>query len=173
MRAADYFTCWVSTGTPLSHEYNWRKWLEMWWRSHLACKTNKRSQKWKALSATCRQVNLRRPIQEQKSAGWCLKSRRHQGETNSNCKRVHPRRLRHTLAYELAAEKTPISLIPAQHGNGSSSTTNWYLNRLNLIAVVEAMKARTWSLYYTHNLLHFAEDVRWLTAPAKWLTDVE
>lgn len=61
-------------------------------------------------------------------------------------KRVHPHGLRHTFAYELAAEKTPINLIQAQLGHASLSTTNRYLNRLNPVAVVEAMKARSWSL---------------------------
>lgn len=61
-------------------------------------------------------------------------------------KRVHPHGLRHTFAYELAAEKTPINIIQAQLGHASLSTTNRYLNRLNPVAVVEAMKARSWSL---------------------------
>jgi integrase len=61
-------------------------------------------------------------------------------------KRVHPHGLKHSLAYELAAEKTPINLIQAQLGHASLSTTNRYLNRLNPVAVVEAMKARSWSL---------------------------
>jgi len=75
-----------------------------------------------------------------------LKSRRCQGENISILKRVHPHGLRHTFAYELAAEKTPINLIPAQLGYGSLSTTNRYPNRLDPVAVVEAMTARSWSL---------------------------
>jgi integrase/recombinase XerD len=61
-------------------------------------------------------------------------------------KRVHPHGLRHTFAYELAAEKTPINLIQAQLGHASLSTTNRYLAHLNPVAVVEAMKARNWTL---------------------------
>jgi integrase len=61
-------------------------------------------------------------------------------------KRVHPHGLRHTFAFELASERTPINLIQAQLGHASLSTTNRYLAHLNPVAVVEAMKARAWSL---------------------------
>jgi site-specific recombinase XerD len=61
-------------------------------------------------------------------------------------KRVHPHGLRHTFAFELAAERTPINVIQAQLGHANVATTSRYLAHLNPIAVVEAMKARSWSL---------------------------
>ena len=61
-------------------------------------------------------------------------------------KRVHAHGLRHTHAYELAGEGTPIHLIQAQLGHSSVATTDRYIKHLNPSAVVEAMKARTWSL---------------------------
>jgi integrase len=61
-------------------------------------------------------------------------------------KRVHPHGLRHTFAFELAAERTPINLIQAQLGHANVSTTSRYLAHLNPVAVVEAMKARSWCL---------------------------
>jgi site-specific recombinase XerD len=61
-------------------------------------------------------------------------------------KRVHPHGLRHTFAFELAAERTPINLIQAQLGHANVATTSRYLAHLNPVAVVEAMKARSWAL---------------------------
>jgi site-specific recombinase XerD len=61
-------------------------------------------------------------------------------------KRVHPHGLRHTFAFELANENTPLHLIQAQLGHKHLSTTDRYVRHLNPTAVVEAMKARSWSL---------------------------
>ena len=61
-------------------------------------------------------------------------------------KRVHAHGLRHTHAYELATEGTPIHVIQAQLGHASVATTDRYIKHLNPAAVVEAMKAREWSL---------------------------
>lgn len=61
-------------------------------------------------------------------------------------KRVHPHGLRHTFAFELANENTPLHLIQAQLGHKHLSTTDRYVRHLNPTAVVEAMKARTWQL---------------------------
>jgi site-specific recombinase XerD len=61
-------------------------------------------------------------------------------------KRVHAHGLRHTHAYELATEGTPIHVIQAQLGHASVATTDRYIRHLNPAAVVEAMKARAWTL---------------------------
>lgn len=61
-------------------------------------------------------------------------------------KRVHAHGLRHTHAYELANEGTPIHVIQAQLGHASVATTDRYIKHLNPAVVVETMKARTWSL---------------------------
>lgn len=61
-------------------------------------------------------------------------------------KRVHAHGLRHTHAYELASEGTPLHLIAAQLGHGSVATTDRYIRHLNPTAVVLAMQERQWSL---------------------------
>lgn len=61
-------------------------------------------------------------------------------------KRVHPHGLRHTGAFELANEGTPLHVIQQQLGHTSLATTDRYIRHLNPQQVVEAMKARTWSL---------------------------
>jgi len=61
-------------------------------------------------------------------------------------KRVHAHGLRHTHAYELAGEGTPLHVIQAQLGHASVATTDRYIRHLNPAAVVEAMKARAWTL---------------------------
>ena len=61
-------------------------------------------------------------------------------------KRVHAHGLRHTHAYELAGEGTPLHVIQAQLGHSSLATTDRYIKHLNPSAVVDAMKARAWSL---------------------------
>ena len=61
-------------------------------------------------------------------------------------KRCHAHGLRHSFAYELAGEGTPIHLIQAQLGHSSLATTDRYVRHLCPVAVVEAMKARAWSL---------------------------
>lgn len=61
-------------------------------------------------------------------------------------KRVHAHGLRHTHAFELASEGTPLHLIAAQLGHGSVATTDRYIRHLNPAAVVQAMQGRQWSL---------------------------
>ena len=61
-------------------------------------------------------------------------------------KRVHAHGLRHTHAAELALEGTPMNLIQAQLGHGSLATTDRYLRHVAPAQLIEAMRARTWSL---------------------------
>lgn len=61
-------------------------------------------------------------------------------------KRVHAHGLRHTHAFELAGEGTPLHVIQAQLGHTSVATTDRYIRHLNPAVVVEAMRARAWSL---------------------------
>jgi site-specific recombinase XerD len=61
-------------------------------------------------------------------------------------KRVHAHGLRHTFAYELANEGTPLHVVQLQLGHSSVATTDRYIRHLNPAAVVEAMKSRAWSL---------------------------
>jgi site-specific recombinase XerD len=61
-------------------------------------------------------------------------------------KRVHAHGLRHTFAYELANEATPLHVIQAQLGHTSLATTDRYIRHLNPLAVVETMKGRKWGL---------------------------
>ena len=57
-------------------------------------------------------------------------------------KRVHPHGLRHTHAYELANEGTPLHVIQQQLGHSSLATTDRYISHLSPQAVIKAMKAR-------------------------------
>jgi site-specific recombinase XerD len=59
-------------------------------------------------------------------------------------KRVHAHGLRHTFAFEVAGENTPLNVIQAQLGHSSLAVTDRYVRHLNPTAVVEAMKARQW-----------------------------
>ena len=61
-------------------------------------------------------------------------------------KRVHAHGLRHTHAFELATEGTPLHIIQCQLGHSSVATTDRYIKHLNLTPVVETMKARAGSL---------------------------
>jgi site-specific recombinase XerD len=61
-------------------------------------------------------------------------------------KRCHAHGLRHTHAFELATEGTPIHVIQAQLGHSSVATTDRYIKHLNPAAVVDAMKSRAWTL---------------------------
>jgi site-specific recombinase XerD len=61
-------------------------------------------------------------------------------------KRCHPHGLRHTHAFELATEGTPIHVIQAQLGHSSVATTDRYIRHLNPAAVIETMKSRAWTL---------------------------
>jgi integrase/recombinase XerD len=59
-------------------------------------------------------------------------------------KRVHPHGLRHTHAYELANEGTPLHVIQQQLGHSSLATTDRYIRHLNPQQVVEAIRGRNW-----------------------------
>lgn len=59
-------------------------------------------------------------------------------------KRVHFHGLRHTMAFELAAEGLAINLIQQQLGHSNASITSRYLAHLNPAETINAMKARTW-----------------------------
>lgn len=59
-------------------------------------------------------------------------------------KRVHPHGLRHTHAFELANEGTPLHLIQAQLGHTSLATTDRYVRHIAPVALVAAMQARAW-----------------------------
>ncbi len=59
-------------------------------------------------------------------------------------KRVHAHGLRHTHASELRAEGVDIGIISKQLGHASITTTARYLDHLNPLAVVEAMRGRRW-----------------------------
>ncbi len=61
-------------------------------------------------------------------------------------RRVHAHGLRHTHAYELATEGVAIHVIQCQLGHASVATTDRYIKHLRPAAVVEAMKARSWTL---------------------------
>jgi site-specific recombinase XerD len=60
-------------------------------------------------------------------------------------KRVHPHGLRHTHAYELANEGTPLHLIQAQLGHTSLATTDRYVRHLAPVLALRAVQARTWA----------------------------
>jgi integrase len=49
-------------------------------------------------------------------------------------------------AAELALEGKPMNLIQAQLGHASLATTNRYLAHIAPVQLIEAMRARTWSL---------------------------
>lgn len=59
-------------------------------------------------------------------------------------KRVHAHGLRHTHASELRAEGVDIGIISKQLGHACITTTARYLDHLNPLAVVEAMRGREW-----------------------------
>ncbi|HEX6461128.1 MAG TPA: site-specific integrase [Thermoleophilaceae bacterium] len=59
-------------------------------------------------------------------------------------KRVHPHGFRHTHAYELANEGTPVHVIQAQLGHNSLATTDRYLRHIAPVLVVRTMQARSW-----------------------------
>jgi integrase len=60
-------------------------------------------------------------------------------------KRVHPHGFRHTHAFELAMEQTPLIIISKQLGHRSLSTTQRYVDHLAPGDVIAAMQARTWN----------------------------
>lgn len=61
-------------------------------------------------------------------------------------RRVHAHALRHSFAFDLVNERTPLNLVQAALGHASIATTDRYIRHLNPRAVVEAMRSREWSL---------------------------
>jgi site-specific recombinase XerD len=61
-------------------------------------------------------------------------------------KRVHAHGLRHTCAFELANEGTPLHLVQAVLGHSRLTTTARYIAHLNPKQVVDAMRGREWKL---------------------------
>ncbi|HEU4656863.1 MAG TPA: site-specific integrase [Capillimicrobium sp.] len=59
-------------------------------------------------------------------------------------KRVHPHGLRHTHAFELAMEGTPVHLIQTQLGHNSLATTGRYLAHVAPAALAAALAQRAW-----------------------------
>lgn len=59
-------------------------------------------------------------------------------------KRVHPHGLRHTCAFELTMEGTPITVIRRQLGHSSLATTERYVDHLAPAQVIAAMQRRSW-----------------------------
>lgn len=60
-------------------------------------------------------------------------------------KRVHCHGLRHTHAFELANENTPIHVISAQLGHSNCGTTDRYIRHLAPQQVINTMQARAWT----------------------------
>ena len=61
-------------------------------------------------------------------------------------KRVSPHSLRHTHAFELAGEGTPLHVIQQQLGHSSLATTDRYIRHLAPQDVVDTMRGRQWTL---------------------------
>lgn len=61
-------------------------------------------------------------------------------------KRVHPHRLRHSHAAELANEGTPLHVIQQQLGHSGLATTDRDIPHLAQQEVVMAMQGRNWTL---------------------------
>lgn len=59
-------------------------------------------------------------------------------------KRVHPHGLRHSFAFQLANENTPVHLIQRQLGHSSLMMTEKYISHLNPRQVVDMMRERDW-----------------------------
>ncbi len=59
-------------------------------------------------------------------------------------KHVHFHGLRHTHAFELANEGTPLHIVQQQLGHANLAVTSRYISHLNPQETVNRMKARTW-----------------------------
>jgi site-specific recombinase XerD len=57
-------------------------------------------------------------------------------------KRVHPHGLRHTYAFELAAEKVPVNVISKLLGHSNSATTARYIDHLGSADAIAVGRAR-------------------------------
>ena len=60
-------------------------------------------------------------------------------------KHVHAHGLRHTAAFELACEGTPLHVVQAQLGHSSLATTSRYVAHLGDPELVAAMTSRKWT----------------------------
>lgn len=60
-------------------------------------------------------------------------------------KRVHPHGLRHTHAFELMKEGTPLPIIQKQLGHNDLATTAHYIDHLAPFEVINAMQKREWA----------------------------
>jgi site-specific recombinase XerD len=61
-------------------------------------------------------------------------------------RRVHAHAFRHSFAFELVNERTPLNVVQAALGHTSIATTDRYIRHLNPRQVVEAMRSREWTL---------------------------
>jgi site-specific recombinase XerD len=61
-------------------------------------------------------------------------------------RRVTPHTLRHSFAAEMAREGHPVNLIQAALGHASLAITSRYLAHLQPEEVIQAMRARSWTL---------------------------
>lgn len=59
-------------------------------------------------------------------------------------KRVHPHGFRHTFAAQLAQEGVPVNTIQAQLGHTNLQTTNTYLEHIQPVDLVNALRDRAW-----------------------------
>lgn len=60
--------------------------------------------------------------------------------------RVHPHCLRHSMASELVAEGVALTTVQAQLGHQNAAVTDKYLRRIAPVELVNAMRAREWSV---------------------------
>ena len=60
-------------------------------------------------------------------------------------KRVHPHAFRHSLAFEMANERTPLHVIMRVLGHANLSTTTTYLDHLGNPEMIEAIERRAWN----------------------------
>jgi site-specific recombinase XerD len=61
-------------------------------------------------------------------------------------RRVHAHAFRHSFAFELVNESTPLHVVQAALGHANVAVTSRYIAHLNPKAVVEAMRSREWTL---------------------------
>jgi site-specific recombinase XerD len=61
-------------------------------------------------------------------------------------RRVHAHALRHSFAYELAAERTPINVVQLVLGHANLATTDTYLRHINPTTAIQTLRSRSWCL---------------------------
>ena len=59
-------------------------------------------------------------------------------------RRVHAHALRHSLAAELAAERTPMNVVQIVLGHANLATTDAYLRHIHPVVAIETLRARSW-----------------------------